>query len=104
MPHLLHLDSSADPERSRSRAITATFAAAWRENGAGYSVSSRALPRAPLPPLADAALHWPPRLRPAGAAPPAGAEALQQQLIDDPTGAEVLLTGAPLDHYPLVAA
>ena len=46
MPHLLHLDSSADAERSRSRAITATFAAAWREHGAGYSVSYREIGRA----------------------------------------------------------
>jgi FMN-dependent NADH-azoreductase len=45
MPHLLHLDSSADVERSRSRAITATFAAAWREHGPSHSVSYRDLHR-----------------------------------------------------------
>ena len=101
MPHLLHLDSSADVERSRSRAITATFAAAWREHGPGYSVSYRDLHRDPLPHLADAALHWPPRLRPDGAAPPAAAEALQQELIDELTAADVLLVGAPLYNYSL---
>jgi len=101
MPHLLHLDSSADAEHSRSRAITATFAAAWREHGAGYSVSYRDLHRDPLPHLADAALHWPPRLRPDGAAPPAAAEALQQELIDELTSADVLLVGAPLYNYSL---
>src|ERR1700727_3827422 len=101
MPHLLHLDSSADVERSRSRAITATFAAAWREHGPSYSVSSRDLHRDPLPHLADAALHWPPRLRPDGAAPPAAAEALQQELIDELTAADVLLVGAPLYNYSL---
>jgi FMN-dependent NADH-azoreductase len=101
MPHLLHLDSSADVERSRSRAITATFAAAWREHGAGHSVSYRDLHRDPLPHLADAALHWPPRLRPDGAAPPAAAEALQQELIEELTSADVLLVGAPLYNYSL---
>ena len=101
MPHLLHLDSSADAERSRSRAITATFAAAWREHGAGYSVSYRDLHREPLPHLADAALHWPPRLRPDDAAPPAAAEALQRRLIDELTAADVLLVGAPLYNYSL---
>jgi FMN-dependent NADH-azoreductase len=101
MPHLLHLDSSADAERSRSRAITATFASAWREHGAGYSVTYRDLHRDPLPHLADAALHWPPRLRPDDAAPPAAAEALQRQLIDELIAADVLLMGVPLYNYSL---
>src|SRR3984957_14196629 len=101
MRPLSPLGSSADAERSRSRAITATFAAAWREHGAGYSVSYRDLHREPLPHLADAALHWPPRLRPVDAAPPAAAEALQQQLIDELTAADVLLVGAPLYNYSL---
>ena len=99
MPHLLHLDSSADGERSRSRAITATFAAAWRDLGAGYTVTHRDLHRDPLPHLADAALHWPPRLRREGAAPPAAAEALQEELIAELTSADVLLVGAPLYNY-----
>jgi FMN-dependent NADH-azoreductase len=99
MPHLLHLDSSADHERSRSRAITATFAAAWRDHGAGYTVTHRDLHRDPLPHLADAALHWPPRLRQEGAAPPAAAEALQEELIAELTSADVLLVGAPLYNY-----
>ena len=101
MPHLLHLDSSADAERSRSRAITATFAAAWRGHGAGHSVGYRDLHRDPLPHLADAALHWPPRLRPPGSAAPAAAEELQRQLIDELTSADVLLIGAPLYNYSL---
>jgi FMN-dependent NADH-azoreductase len=101
MPHLLHLDSSADAERSRSRAITTTFADAWREHGAGYSVGYRDLHRDPLPHLADAALHWPRRLRPDDAAPPAAAEALQRELIEELTSADVLLIGAPLYNYSL---
>jgi FMN-dependent NADH-azoreductase len=99
MPHLLHLDSSADPERSRSRAITATFVTTWRGHGPAYTVTSRDLHRDPLPHLADAALHWPPRLRPAGSMPPAAAEALQQELLAELTSADVLLIGAPLYNY-----
>jgi FMN-dependent NADH-azoreductase len=99
MPHLLHLDSSADGERSRSRAITATFAGAWRDGGPRYTVTYRDLHRDPLPHLADAALHWPPRLRPAGAAPSAAAEALQHELIAELTAADVVLVGAPMYNY-----
>ena len=101
MPHLLHLDSAAALKNSRSREITAPFADTWRGRGPQYTVTYRDLHRDPLPHLADAALHWPPRLRPADAAPPAAAEALQQQLIDELTGADVLLIGAPLYNYSL---
>src|SRR5579863_9493594 len=101
MPHLLHLDSSADAEHSRSRAITATFAAAWREHGPDHTITYRDLARDPLPHLPDAALHWPPRLRLEGAAPPPAAEALQQDLLAELTSADVLLIGAPLYNYSL---
>ena len=98
MPHLLHLDSSADGEHSRSRAITPTFTDTWR-GCASYTVTYRDLHRDPLPHLADAALHWPPRLRPEGTTPPAAAEALQQELIAELTAADVLLVGAPMYNY-----
>ena len=101
MPHLLHLDSSADGEHSRSRAITRTFADTWRGCGPQYTVTYRDLHHDPLPHLTDAALHWPPRLRPAGATPPAAAEALQQELITELTAADVLLVGAPMYNYSL---
>lgn len=101
MPHLLHLDSSADPERSRSRAITATFAAAWREHGPDCTITYRDLARDPLPHLPDASLHWPPRLRPEGSTPPPAAESLQQELLAELTAADVLLIGAPLYNYSL---
>jgi len=101
MPHLLHLDSSADANHSRSRAITATFAAAWREHGPDCTITYRDLARDPLPHLPDAALHWPPRLRPEDAAPPPAAEALQQELLAELTAADVLLIGAPLYNYSL---
>jgi len=101
MPHLLHLDSSADAKHSRSRAITATFATAWREHGPDCTIAYRDLARDPLPHLPDAALHWPPRLRPQDAAPPPAAEALQQELLAELIAADVLLIGAPLYNYSL---
>ena len=104
MPHLLHLDSAASLKNSRSREVTATFADAWRERGPGFSVTYRDLHRDPLPHLADAVLHWPPRLRPDGAATAgpaavAAGEALQDELIGELLGADVLLVGAPLYNY-----
>jgi FMN-dependent NADH-azoreductase len=98
------MDSAAALKNSRSREITATFADAWRGRGPEYSVTYRDLHREPLPHLADAVLHWPPRLRPEGAASAdpaalAAAEALQDELIDELLGADVLLVGAPLYNY-----
>jgi FMN-dependent NADH-azoreductase len=104
MPHLLHLDSSAAGDSSRSRQLTATFAETWRAVGARHTVTYRDLHRSPLPHLPDAALHWPPRLRPEGT-PPAGpggfaaAEALQNELIEELLTADVLLVGAPLYNF-----
>jgi FMN-dependent NADH-azoreductase len=88
MPHLLHLDSAATVKNSRSREITAAFADAWRAGGPQYAVTHRDLHRSPLPHLADAVLHWPPRLRPEGAASAdpaalAAAEALQDELVGE---------------------
>jgi FMN-dependent NADH-azoreductase len=99
MPNLLHLDSSADLRTSRSRSITAAFANTWTALGPDHTVTRRDLHRNPLPHLADADLHWPTRLRPAGAAPPAEAERQQQALIDELLAADVLLLGAPLYNY-----
>ena len=101
MPILLQLDSSADLVTSRSRAITATFADSWRSLGVDHTVVHRDLHRAPLPHLTDAALHFPPRLRPEGANPSAEQEALQQQLIAELVAADVLLIGVPLYNYSM---
>ena len=104
MPTLLHLDSSADGPRSRSRAITRTFADAWRGIGADHTVVHRDLHADPVPHLADAAMHWPARLRPADASPPAAALALQEELIAELLAADVLLVGAPMYNYSLPSA
>jgi FMN-dependent NADH-azoreductase len=104
VPHLLHLDSAAALKNSRSREITATFADTWRALGPQYTVTHRDLHREPLPHLADAVLHWPRHLRPEGAASVdpavlAVAEALQDELVGELLGADVLLVGAPLYNY-----
>jgi FMN-dependent NADH-azoreductase len=108
VPHLLHLDSAAALKNSRSRDITATFADAWRSHGPDYTVTYRDLHRDPLPYLADAVLHWPPDLRPEGAAAAdpaalAAAEALQDELVGELLAADVLLVGAPLYNYSVPA-
>ena len=104
MPNLLHLDSSIEPEhsRSRSRAITAAFASAWREHGDRFTITYRDLHQDPIPHLDNAALHWASHLRPASAAAPsASAEALQRGLIEQLLNADVLLVGAPMYNYSL---
>lgn len=104
MPNLLHLDSSADPVSSRSRAVTRTFSEAWAAADPGNTVTYRDLHRNPLPHLADAALHWPKRLRDQHANPPADAEDLQQELLTELMAADVVLVGAPLYNYSLPSA
>jgi len=101
MPHLLHLDSSADLVSSRSRAIGSTFVDAWIAADPQNTVLYRDLHRDPLPHLADAALHWPAHARPEGSNPPAEAEALQAELIVELLAADVLLVGAPLYNYSM---
>jgi FMN-dependent NADH-azoreductase len=109
------LDSSASLDNSRSRQITATFAKEWQGRGPEYTVTYRDLHADPLPHLADAALHWPQRLRPAGAEGAGGtagagqaafeaAQALQDELIGELLAADVLLVGAPMYNYSLPSA
>lgn len=99
MPTLLHLRSSADLDHSASRAIGDAFVAAWEESGSAVVV--RDLHRTPPPHLADAALHWPERLRPAGATVPADAEATQRELLGELLSADVLLVEAPMYNWSL---
>ncbi|QGN31714.1 FMN-dependent NADH-azoreductase [Microlunatus sp. Gsoil 973] len=101
MPTLLQLDSSADATGSVSRAVTATFADTWTGLGDDHRIIRRDLHADPLPHLADAALHWPARLRRPGANPPAEAEALQQQIIDELISVDAVLIGAPMYNYSL---
>ena len=101
MPSLLHLDSSADLQRSRSRAITATFAEAWTAPGPEFTTVHRDLHRDQLPHLADSELHWSAADRRPGAAPPPQAQALQRELLDELPAMDAVLVGAPLYNCSL---
>ena len=101
MPHLLHLDSSADPRSSASREVTAAFVRGWRARGAEFTVTSHDLQAEQPPHLPDAALHWAPRLRTAGETVDPAAEARQQEYLDELLAADVLLVGAPMYNWSL---
>ncbi|WP_138732449.1 FMN-dependent NADH-azoreductase [Modestobacter excelsi] len=101
MPHLLHLDSSADPRSSASRAVTAAFVRGWQARGEAFTVTSRDLQADPPPHLPDAALHWAPRLRTAGEAVAPADELRQQGYLDELLAADVLLVGAPMYNWSL---
>lgn len=101
MPHLLHIDSSADLDGSRTRAMSRAFTDAWTTQGSDHTVTHRDLHQDPLPHLPHVGLHWAPRLRSEPTAPPAQAEALQQELLEELFSADVLLVGAPMYNYSL---
>ncbi|GAA0295358.1 FMN-dependent NADH-azoreductase [Kineococcus aurantiacus] len=99
MPHLLHLDSSADLATSRSRAITAAFAEAWRSRGDDFTVTHRDLHRDPLPHFTTNEQHWPAADRLPGAQVPAEQDALTAQIHAELLAADVVVVGAPLYNY-----
>jgi len=99
MPHLLHLDSSADLATSRSRAVTAAFADAWKARGEDYTITYRDLHRDPLPHFADSEQHWPAADRLPGANPPAEQDALMATLQAEVLAADAVVIGAPLYNY-----
>ncbi|TQS45362.1 FMN-dependent NADH-azoreductase [Cryptosporangium phraense] len=103
MPHLLHLDSSADLTGSRSRAITAAFAKSWASRGDDHTITYRDLHTEPLPRLSTPALHWAPRLRRPDETVEPQDEALQQLILDELFAADVLLVGAPMYNYSLAS-
>lgn len=101
MPTLLHLDSSADLSGSVSRGLTARFAEAWLALSPAHGLVRRDLHADPLPHLPTNALHWAPRLRPAGQSVPADAEALQTALIEELLAADVVVIGAPMYNWSM---
>lgn len=101
MPTLLHLDSSADLKTSRSRRLSQAVVDAWLTADPSGAVVRRDLHRNPVPHLADASLHWAPADRMAGSNPPAEAEALQRELLDELLAADIVVIGAPLYNFSI---
>jgi FMN-dependent NADH-azoreductase len=105
VPHLLHLDSSADGATSVSRALTATFAQTWQARGSDFTITYRDLRTDAPPHLTDPSLHWSPALRtvgrPGSPDPDPGEVARQDTLITELVGADILLIGAPLYNWSM---
>ncbi|GAA1980375.1 FMN-dependent NADH-azoreductase [Microbacterium pumilum] len=100
MPILLQIDSSADASTSRTRALTAAVAAAWRGRGVDYEVVVRDLHADQLPHLRTPAQHWPRRLR-EGASIPDDLEELQRSVLDELLSADAVVIGAPMYNYSM---
>ncbi|WP_204745593.1 FMN-dependent NADH-azoreductase [Glycomyces paridis] len=94
------MDASAAVEGSRSRALTAALARAFREAAPGNTVVHRDLHAEPLPHLPHPGLHWAAPVR-TGAAPDAASAALQDRLTAELLGADALVVGFPLYNYSL---
>ncbi|HEY4226009.1 MAG TPA: NAD(P)H-dependent oxidoreductase [Pseudolysinimonas sp.] len=99
MPTLLRIDSSANGELSRSRAVTGAFAEAWSSVGDARRVIHRDLHADPPQHLPSSALHWNAGLV-AGARPPAW-ERRQRELIDELLSADLLVVAVPLYNYSM---
>ncbi|MGK9147091.1 NAD(P)H-dependent oxidoreductase [Plantibacter flavus] len=101
MPTLLHLDSSADLTTSRSRRLSQAVVDAWLTADPTGVVVRRDLHRDPVPHLADSSLHWAPADRVEGSNPPAEAEELQRELVDELLAADIVVIGAPLYNFSI---
>lgn len=102
MAYILQLDSSANLSSSASRLLTDEVAQRWAAAGAGLEVRRRDLHTAPLPHLATNALHFVPEMRPQDAvAPSPAAVDLQNELLDELSGAAGVVIGAPMYNYSL---
>lgn len=100
MPVLLQLDSSADLESSRTRALTAAVAEAWRGRGADHDVVVRDLHLDPPPHLRTTAQHWPERLR-GDVALPAEVDELQRTVLEELLRADAVVIGAPMYNWSM---
>ncbi|UOR01318.1 NAD(P)H-dependent oxidoreductase [Leucobacter allii] len=102
MPALLHIDTSVDGERSRTRRLTAALADAWRARGPEYTVVARDLHLDPPPVMTASAQHWPERLR-GGELLEAGVAAAQAAAIDELLAADAVVIGVPMYNYAMPA-
>ncbi|MFB9238068.1 FMN-dependent NADH-azoreductase [Plantactinospora siamensis] len=99
MPHLLHIDSSIQGERSVSRRLTARAAAAWRRAHPGGTITYRDLGAEPLPHLDAAgglARMTPPDRH---TAEQRASWELSARLVDEVKRADTVLLGLPLYNF-----
>jgi FMN-dependent NADH-azoreductase len=99
MPHLLHIDSSIQGDRSVSRRLSARAADAWRTSHPGGTVTYRDLGSNP-PPHLDAAGGLA-RMVPPDQRTPAQAASweLSRELIEEVQQADTVLLGLPLYNF-----
>jgi FMN-dependent NADH-azoreductase len=99
MPHLLHIDSSIQGDRSVSRRLSARAADAWRASHPGGTVTYRDLGAHPLPHL-DTASGLARVTPPADHTPEEAASfRLTHELIEEVRQADTVLLGLPLYNY-----
>jgi FMN-dependent NADH-azoreductase len=99
MPHLLHIDSSIQGERSTSRRLTARAVAHWLAAHPDGTVTYRDLGAHPLPHLdAESGLA---RMVPPDARTPAqdASDALTVELIDEIRAADTIVLGLPVYNF-----
>ena len=102
MAYLLQLDSSANLASSTSRRLTDEFARRWVAAGPERAIRRRDLHVDPLPHLPTNALHFIAPRRPDDAvAPPEAAVRLQDELIDELSGAARVVIGAPMYNFSM---
>lgn len=99
MPHLLHIDSSIQGERSVSRALSARAAARWRDANPDGTVTYRDLAADPVPHLGPAgaqARGIPPEQHNADQA---AAWERSVELVGEVAAADTVLLGLPLYNF-----
>src|ERR1700712_974326 len=99
MPQLLHIDSSFRHEASRSRALSAHYAEAWRAAHPDGTVTYRDLAADPIPHL-DEAAFMANMLAPEDRTPAQrDSRALAETLVGEVLGADDIVVGMPLYNF-----
>jgi FMN-dependent NADH-azoreductase len=99
MPHLLHIDSSIQGDRSVSRKLTARARDAWATAHPGGTVAYRDLGSRPVPHL-DAATGMARAVAPELRTPAQAASwALTEELVNEIEAADTILLGLPLYNF-----
>ncbi|MFD4262662.1 FMN-dependent NADH-azoreductase [Streptomyces sp. NPDC058534] len=104
MTYLLHIDSSAVPQRSVSRDVAATFLSTWQKNNPELAVVHRDLATDPLPHLTPDAVTGRFTAAEDRTEAQAAAVALQDTLIEEFHGAGAYLFTVPMYNNSVPSA